>query len=208
MKLAREFRKWLVHEVIPSLIQTGTYSIPSVAMQQQLHELQVQNQELKLRLEHETSTVTNPIIGNQSRNILPMEELYIMSTLQYEPKYIYKLGHSDNTPKRLVSLNTSHLKQDELFICYRARCVDSANTEKYLHKLLDRFRAENNREFFVILFDTLRYLVDMACEAKSDLYEKSVKVLDNELNRTLPSTNTHITIKHSNGSIVPFLAKK
>ena len=208
------FRNWLVHEVIPSLMKTGTYTVPDVALQQRLQMIEVQNRELQLRLEQETMIKSNPINYNQARNMLPMEELYIMSTLQYEPHYIYKIGRSGNTPQRLVSLNTSHLKKDQLFVCYRAQCIDSINAESHAHRLLEHYRKENNREFFVMEFHVLRRLIDIVCQSFRNTYDEWIEILENARNQPLPSINPHRSFpvlstdaKRPNGSITTYFLR-
>ena len=114
---------------------------------------------------------------NPINDILPMEEVCIMTTLQDEPNYKYKLAHSAKQP--VLMMNASDLQHDQLFVCYRTECVDAENTVKDLQNLLHDF-YDNNYDFFVISFDTLRDIVNLACRSNCDLYNRSLQVIENE----------------------------
>lgn len=92
-----------------------------------------------------------------------LEEVYIASTLTYESKGIYKIGKSEDSKRRLKSMNTSRLPDDEMYLCHVARCYDALKTEKTIHDLLHKFRVVKYREFFKLDLAVLTTIVDNVC---------------------------------------------
>ena len=161
------------------------------AKEREIVKEEAQIHELQLCLQHATLVKSNPIFHNQARSMLPMEELYIMTTLQYEPQYIYKIGCSANIPQSIKSLDMSRLKNDQLFICYRAQCMDSISAENYAHKLLAQYRKVNSPEFFVVEFNVLRRLIDIVCKSFCNIYNEWVEIFEIAGSIPLPSINQH-----------------
>jgi prophage antirepressor-like protein len=206
MPLAKQFRKWLIREVIPSIMDTGAYMSPAMT-QQQLVDLQTklqtiqtekeaveaEKQQLQLTLQAETQIRHSAINRNMTHNSLPLDEVYILTTRRYECHYIYKIGNSNNTPRHLKSLNSARIKDEDLFICYIAKCYDAYHAEKHIHILLDRYRYQNNREFFVMHFDDIRALIDTVCQDFLKQYEKSVQIHVNTQNRECPEINPRVS---------------
>ena len=212
MPLARQFRKWLVTEVLPSIIDNGAYISPAIT-QTQIMELQIkieqieqekqqveidkqqlenEKQQLQLQLSVEKQIRLSKINRNQIQNSIPLDELYIITSKQYAREYIYKIGKSNNTPKRLQSLNTSRIKEDELYICHRAKCYDANSAETHIHTLLSRYRLQNSREFFVIEFEDVRRIMDHVCQCFCADYNVCMQIIMDSQNRPLPEINLNI----------------
>ena len=198
MPLARQFRKWLVEEILPSILGTGVYVSPVLTesqlmeFQAKIQQIEKEKQQLQLRLESEQQIRLNKINRNQIQNSIPLEELYILTSKQYARDYIYKIGKSNNTSKRLNSLNTSRVKDEELYICHRAKCYDANSAEIHLHTLLNRYRLQNSREFFVMQFEDIRTLMDHVCQNFNVDYEKCMSIITDSQNRPCPETNVNI----------------
>lgn len=212
MPLARQFRKWLVTEVLPSIIDNGLYISPAIT-QTQIMELQIkieqivqekeqienektqlenERQQLQLQLSVEKQIRLSKVNRNQIQNSIPLDELYIITSKQYAREYIYKIGKSNNTPKRLQSLNTSRIKEDELYICHRAKCYDANSAETHIHTLLSRYRLQNSREFFVIEFEDVRRIMDHVCQCFCADYNVCMQIIMDSQNRPLPEINLNI----------------
>ena len=198
MPLARQFRKWLVEEILPSIIDTGAYVSPAltqrqlVELQAKLEQIETQNQQLQLQVRNESQIRSNKISRNQLHNTVPLDELYILTTRKYAQDYIYKIGKSSNTPKRLKSLNTARIKDDELYICHVSKCYDANSAETHIHTLLDRYRLQNTREFFVMEFEDIRELMNHVCQNYKADYDKCIQIISNSQTRTLPEINLNI----------------
>ena len=132
---------------------------------------------------------TSPTQTSQICNITKPEDICIFSTRAYEPKYIYKIGRAVSTPKS----NTEHSDDDELYVCYKKSCHDAITAEKHIHVLLNRYRYQNNREFFMMHFDHIRALIDMVCENFQKEYEKSEEIYVSTQNRKRPEINPHVS---------------
>ena len=133
---------------------------------------------VKLLEERELQQRKNKMHRTQIYNLMPIIEIYILTTCEYDKDYLYKIGKSSNTSKRLKTLNTSRLKDDEIYICYIAKCYDANTVESFIHKCLSRQHYENNREFFAMKFERLVAVVDIACTSRESDYEKILKLLE------------------------------
>ena len=127
MPLAFEFRVWLVDDVLPSIEKTGAYISPGIT-DPQINELQ---KKVKLLEERELQQRKNKIHRNQIYNLMPIEEIYILTTREYNKDYLYKIGKSTRISKRLKTLNTSRLKDNEMYMCYIAKIHDANTVEFY-----------------------------------------------------------------------------
>ena len=194
MPLARQFRKWLVEEVLPSIINVGYYVSPEIIeLQAKIQQIENEKQQLQLRLETESQIRLSAITRNQIFNSVPVDELYILTTRQYSRNYIYKIGTSGNTPKRLKTLNSARVRDEDLYICHMARCYDASSAEKRMHAFLDRYRLHNNREFFVLRFEHIRNLMDQVCASSRTDYDTLMEILKSMQNDPCPEINPDIT---------------
>ena len=88
-------------------------------------------------------------------------------------------------------MNTGHTDHDDLYMCYKASCYDASTTERYIHNVLQRCRLSKTREFFKIDFDTARTIVDIACQERTESYDKIIRVLEQARLLPLPTINAH-----------------
>ena len=203
MPLAFEFRRWLVDDVLPSILNTGAYISPEIT-QTQMSELQEKMnmfEEEKRKFQQEkvdyqaivqrdTQIRTSIIDRNQIRNLLPLEEIYILTTIEYDRSYLYKIGKSNNTAKRLKSLNTSRLKHNEMYICHVSKCHDANTTENAIHNVLSRYRYEHNREFFQLDFESLKKVVEWGCQCNETFYENCIGLYEQIRYKHYPEVNS------------------
>ena len=201
MPLALHFRKWLLREVIPSILNTGAYVSPQISdkqvqeLQIKLDQLEQEKNELNLKIENLT---TNPYINQIQRNRLEnteykMEQLYIITSKEYAKHYVFKIGKSVDPFKRLLSLNTGMIKDsDQLYICYAHNCLESINVEKHIHMTLHSYRYKNNREFFVIKFHILKNIIDRCCKSNNLNLEEFIKEIEEDNHIIVPEISTFI----------------
>lgn len=233
MPLAFEFRVWLVDDVLPSIERTGAYISPNITdsqfyeFQKQLKifeeekkKFQQEKADLQLVVNRGTTIRTSIIERNQMRNLLPLEEIYILTTIEYDRSYLYKIGRSNNTAKRLKSLNTSRLKNDEMYICHISKCHDANTTENAIHNILSRYRYEQNREFFQVDFETLKKVVEWGCQCNETFYESCIALFEQtryvippDVNpKQTPPVHSYLLIEdkrtQSDNSIMKYFNKK
>jgi prophage antirepressor-like protein len=181
MPLALQFRKWLYREVIPCILNTGAYVSPHL-----FEQLKKENTELQVKL---SAANTNPYMNKVQRNRLEnaeykMEQVYIITSKEYARNYIFKIGKSVDSFKRLPSLNTGNINDsDQLYVCYVHNCLESIHVEKHIHTMLQSYRYKNNREFFVINFHVLKNLIDRCCTRNNLNFEDFMEDIkeDNKL---------------------------
>ena len=178
MPLALQFRKWLYREVIPSILNTGSY----VSMEL-VDQLKKENTELQIQInEAKKNPYMNKVQSNRLDNTeYRTEQLYIITSKEYARNYIFKIGKSADPFKRLPSLNTGMIKDsDQLYICYVHNCLESIHVEKHIHTMLHSYRYKHNREFFVIKFHVLKNIIDRCCRRNNRNFEDFTKDIEED----------------------------
>ena len=86
MSLARQFQKWLLNDVLPSIANTGAYIFPDITqyfeLQKQMKifeeekkKFQQEKENFQLCVHKGTIIRTSIIERNQMRNVLPVEDI-------------------------------------------------------------------------------------------------------------------------------------
>ena len=182
MPLARQFQKWLLNDVLPRIQLQNEKKI----FEAEKKKFQEEKENFELYLQNKAISV---IERNRMRNLLPVEEIYIATSSEYNQSYLYKIGKSNNTAKRLKSLNTSRLKNDEMYICHVSKCHDANTTETAIHNVLSRYRYEKNREFFQLDFETLKQIVEWGCQCKETFYDNCIGLFQQIRYNNYPDIN-------------------
>ncbi|MDE0704226.1 MAG: GIY-YIG nuclease family protein [Rhodospirillaceae bacterium] len=115
--------------------------------------------------------------------------VYIASTRLYSKEGLYKVGSTNNIPRRLRELSRNSSNPEPFFISFYVRCEDRKTAkilENMVHNYLDEdnFRYFSNREFFKT--ETAVPIIRYIFEAADDLdipiverkYDKSIDFLN------------------------------
>ena len=120
--------------------------------------------------------------------MIKKEVTYIKSTLQYAQMGIFKIGIArKNDKSRSVSLNTSHIKEDELVTLRTIHSTNAAKVENYLH---DHFEScHHDKEWFNIPYSRLMKEIDDLEKDFDKHYVSKKKLADDRIDSwyTLPS---------------------
>ena len=92
-----------------------------------------------------------------------LEEVYVATTVLYQKDNIFKIGKAENSIQRLHSMNTSRLPNDEMYLCYSAKCYDALNIEQHVHRLLNKYRVVKYLELFRLSLDEIVCVVNDVC---------------------------------------------
>ena len=112
--------------------------------------------------------------------------LYIASSFSYLKRNLIKIGYTNDLAKRLPTQNTSNINEDnQFYICTFElhTFIDHKAFEKEIHRLLEKFRVSDNKEFFKIKFsvvlDVIQVLILMKKKLSQDLEILVNSYLDN-----------------------------
>ena len=94
----------------------------------------------------------------------PAERVYVMKNSVYGPEHLYKIGRTRNLEKRRSTYNTGN-PTGAVTIVYEKKCCDSKVIEGIVHHILDRFRFENNREYFHCDVRRIKDVIDHCVES-------------------------------------------
>jgi len=151
-------------------------------------EINEQKKELELRTIHKAIFDKAMKITNKD------QEVYIITKKAYTADFKFKIGISTTSShKRLTSLNTGNIKEDEAYICHIEKCYDAALVEKVIHKQLHKFN--HDKEWFQFPYDLVQKLVIYACNNLNDYNEYYNDIMDEYNQQLLNNTIKIITPK-------------
>ena len=200
MPLAVQFQDLLIDDIIPSILQNGMYISPSITSQQ-LETLQTQletERQEKLRIEQEKEQLQLQLYQRPSLDLVfqnrivneqyKTEYIYIITSKQYAEQKIFKVGRTNDTKKRLVSLNTSNITDNQqLYVCDKFPCFNACKVEETLFLILHNYRYTTKREFFVFNYHSLKKLVECVCIHNKQQYELFHDIINTEQHQLIPS---------------------
>jgi len=198
--LAVQFQDLLIDDIIPSILQNGMYISPSITSQQ-LETLQTQletERQEKLRIEQEKEQLQLQLYQRPSLDLVfqnrivneqyKTEYIYIITSKQYAEQKIFKVGRTNDTKKRLVSLNTSNITDNQqLYVCDKFPCFNACKVEETLFLILHNYRYTTKREFFVFNYNSLKKLVECVCIHNKQQYELFHDIINTEQHQLIPS---------------------
>jgi prophage antirepressor-like protein len=192
LPIARKFKRTLMFDIIPSIIQHGFYVSPGVA-DHQLKELQhrienEQQERQRLELQLQQLPMLDIVFQNRIKNNrIVTEYVYILTSNMYLQIKVFKIGISTNVSKRLVSLNTANVTVDQqLYICDQFECSNAKYVEGQLLELLHDFRYNRTREFVVFNYLSLKKLVECACNNNHQLYDTFNDIVAHDQTQIIP----------------------
>jgi prophage antirepressor-like protein len=170
MPLAIKFQDILIDDIIPSILMNGVYVSPTATneqlktLQQQLINEQREKEQLQLQLQQRPKL--DIVFQNRILNIQRKKEyIYILTSIMYAREKLFKIGLSDDVTKRIKSLNTTNITNDQqMYICDVFLCYNAKKVESFLLSLLDQYRYNKDREFVVFNYHSLKHLVTSCCD--------------------------------------------
>jgi prophage antirepressor-like protein len=202
LETAKQFKKWVTTDVLPSLRKTGTYSVPSqIEEDYKQLQLEFQNQIIshQLQLEAEQSklikqTRFNELMNNFITNIKQRHQkqiIYIATTTKYAENNLFKVGGCNSRKlltSRLKTYNTGRPDDDLYYFSYVEETTDFNKLEKRIKDILFNFLDNKTKEMYVIHYTCLREFVEyIRCNYNSEVgilndYIKNLasKIMDQE----------------------------
>ncbi len=112
------------------------------------------------------------------------EHVYILTNKRNYNNCLFKIGKSYNLSARLSSYNTSSTdEQDKMFYIDTIPTYDSSALEKYIHKLLHKYK--HDKEWFRIPHSRLKLLINAFKESDSSLINTINSISTCEIDTTM-----------------------
>lgn len=92
------------------------------------------------------------------------EYIYIMTSLQYGRRGLFKIGRSKCLKNRQASLDTSHTPDDPFVILYSRLCYSNVDLEHRIKEVMKNLRHSTKKEFYFGPFELLKDRVDAIAE--------------------------------------------
>jgi hypothetical protein len=199
--ISKQFRKWLAHEVLPSIRRTGQYKLQNEL--DTLKEDGVKTRAMIAKLEQERLQLKKIIHNHSVRN--PTQIVYISTSKSYAAQHRFKVGgmtSEDLLSKRLASYNTRSATGDEWYYTITFKVVDFHLVECILAKLLEQYKDKKSKEIYIYPYKRLITKVEAVCTN----YEVIIKDTNNEIEEvsrelSLPATDipqplSKVEVKH------------
>lgn len=88
------------------------------------------------------------------------DTLYVVSTNEYAREGYFKVGKTKSIMGRIATMNTSHIRKDEVCLLKEIKCSDAGQLESRVRHVLKYFRDDDSREFYRIPFLMLSHAID------------------------------------------------
>lgn len=138
-----------------------------IKLEELLHDtMNEESQELRLQLQEKEQEIVkikkkNKLIEKRWYNTDPGDVVYVFNNNNNdENASLINIGKSKNIAKREINYLGSNQNGS---IVYVRKCHDCHLAEKVLHHILDKYREQNNAEWFDISQDLAVYIVDITC---------------------------------------------
>ena len=155
---AKKFRKWITHEILPSIRKHGEYKLRKEFEEK----LSLKDKEYN-DLINKNSLVTDMMI--KRGNIHFNQIFYIATTKKYTRENIFKIGGVEHTgllKSRFQTYNTERPKLDSFYCVAVFRCHDYKLVEHFISSFLFNFRLPNKKELFRFnLYDLINFVTDL-----------------------------------------------
>lgn len=195
-EIAKKFRKW-VGNILDDIIFNN-----SVELKKQLEKQEQKLLETQLLLEEKKKQLTNlQRLKAKKYNNRPKRDCIYSVKID---KFV-KLGKTKNIKDRESKYLNYQL--DDIF--YVRNCHNCDLAEKVIHHIADKYREENNKEYFNISNELAIYMIDIVCDFLDNFIDFSEKLptsnLKENLSESLDIIKDHIDIDLD--EIVPTLIK-
>ncbi|AAG02915.1 MTG-like gene family protein [Betaentomopoxvirus amoorei] len=145
----------------------------------------VKNKELlKLKEENNNLQRFNMNMKNFINNVKEKNKngyIYIATSKRYASINNFKVGKTDNLSSRQSNFNSSHIDQDEFYICFYQKVYNMSKTENLIHDLLEDFRDKKRKEIFIIHYTYLLDIINLVIKNINEPYDYINNLIKNRL---------------------------
>lgn len=206
--IAKKFRKWagaILDDIIFNESNELKKQIEEKDKLLKNREMELKNREIELE--------------NTKKELEKKTKLSVKKWYYQEPGHVI-YGFKSNQDSNLITIGKSkniknresvyltHNQTGEMF--YIRRCYNSDLAEKVLHHILDKYREENNKEWFSISEKLTIYVIDIVCDfldmfinCSEKLPEFKIKEFFNDL--PVEKYDTTIDVKKKGYLLIPNL---
>ena len=181
---AKDFKKWVTKEVLPSIRKTGQYKIneemKEIKTQLKLTENELEISKREVESSQEKLSLTQSQLEEAQRRTLMLNNfvtnikqretdqfLYIATTKQYAANNHFKVGGSNslkNLKSRLNTYNTGRPDNDLYYYAYYAKVSNYKGLEYRIKDILQDFQARKETEMYIMHFECLKSFVELLLE--------------------------------------------
>ncbi len=167
---AKQFKKWVTSEVLPSIRRNGYYVDPSISDEkiEQLR-IELENTKLKLATLEKRNVALSSFVDNAQ--LLERTQVFYIATsrsLASQNRFKYGGVNSVNLlSSRIATYNSSHPADDPFYICKYYMCNSYKLIENHIRTLLIIFRdklTSSTKEMLHLRYDLLCNVIDMIVE--------------------------------------------
>ncbi len=188
LEKAKEFKRWITSEVLPSIRKQGQYVLQNQLNEQFKIKEKEFNEQLKIKEKQlEREKIKNMNIQTFINNVKLREKneyIYIATTSTYAKFNQFKLGSSIRLEHRLRSYNTGRPVGDKYYYAWIFKCSDSRLLEKNISHFLKDWKDAKESEMFVLHYNFLLEVVEFIC----DNFDKSTDFINHFIKKKIPKS--------------------
>jgi len=150
---AKEFMRWVMGEVVPSIRATGSYTVEK-SNKEKFDKINAQLRKLK----EENKALKN---NQKKKNYKAVGMIYILRPINSPNKKLLKPGKTTNFNKRLNTYNTS--VPDNMEVLFTLEVDDPDAVEHCIKGLMSKYVYRKNKEYYECTIKLLKDII-MTCD--------------------------------------------
>lgn len=159
MPKAEQFTDWITHVILPSIRKFGKFKLITehdneiIKIMDKINRLEKENNRLKRHYDRTKRRYTKAK-GDLKKKKYPKGDVVYAIDYSTKNKKIYRIGRTKNMAQRKKIYDTHTRHNYPVVIIMKSNCA--ACLESCIRAMLDRFRYQDNKDFFVCELNTIK----------------------------------------------------
>ena len=200
-EVAKKFRKWAGNILDDIIFNESIELKKKLEEKERQHQIELQEKETLLQESSKELSRTKKQLELKSKlkvkkwyDSEPGHTIYAVKSNINDANSLITIGKSKNIAQRESNYFTHNQESDMFFV---RKCFNCDLAEKVLHHMLDKYRVENNKEWFQISEELATYVINIVCNFLdnfiNNIDELPNTTLMNDILKISKSKSNHIT---------------
>ncbi len=166
-EFAKQVKKWVFEEVLPSIRKTGSYHIEQKLQEKEKLLLESQEALNKQQKALELAESKNLKLKQKIQNdkVYKLEGwVYLATNEQYALQNHFRFGKTTNLKSRISGYKTGRTKQDLLYFVFTYKSEDIGTLETIIRNLLKDYRDDPKIDMYTLHWNSISKYVKYICD--------------------------------------------
>jgi prophage antirepressor-like protein len=166
-EIAKKFRKWAGNILDDIIFNESVELKKKLEEKERQHQIELQEKENLLQESSKELSRTKKQLELKTKlqvkkwyDSEPGHTIYAVKSNTNDANSLITIGKSKNIAQRESNYFTHNQESDMFFV---RKCFNCDLAEKVLHHMLDKYRLENNKEWFQISEELATYVINLVC---------------------------------------------